>query len=167
MIIVERLMLEFYESEVKVEVAGVITVGFCGVVFLVVLIILLKSRTGFKEIDEKYGKPYMAKLVKMIGGHPELKEGSMAISFHPNDALSFNRKVFLFSQINSIKMISKLPKEDRTGIRTAVNSGVEEQYLCIAVTDEYGEHEVVFTATDLKEVSNLLIQKWNKYNLLI
>ena len=144
-----------------------ITVSFCGVVFLVVLIILLKLRTGFKEIDKKYGKPYMAKLVKMIGGHPELKQGSMAISFHPKDAISFNRKVFLFSQINSIKMISKLPKEYKNGMRMAVNSGVEEQYLYIAVTDEYGEHEVVFTATDLKEVSNLLIQKWNKYNLLI
>ncbi len=49
-----------------------------------------------------------------------------------------------------------------------MNSEVEEQYLCIAVMDEYGEHEVVFTAkSDFKELANQLIQKWNKYNLLI
>lgn len=145
-----------------------ITVSFCGVLFLVVLIILLKLRTGFKEIDEKYGKPYKAKLVKMIGGHPELKRGSMAISFHPKDAIAFNRKVVLFSQISSIKIVSNLPKEFKNGIKTTVNSGIEEQYLCIAVTDEYGKHEVIFTAkSDFKEVANQLIQKWNKYNLLI
>lgn len=149
-------------------VAGVITVSFCGVLFLVVLIILLKSRTGFKEIDNKYGKPYMAKLVKMIGGHPDLKRGSMAISLHPKDAIAFNHKVFLFSQISSIKIISQLPKKFKNGIQTAVNSGEEKQYLCITVTDEYGEHEVVFTAkSDFRELANQLIRKWNKYNLLI
>ena len=146
---------------------GVITISFCGVLFLFVLIILLKSRTGYNEIDEKYGKPYKAKLVKMIGGHPELKRGSMAISLHPKDAIAFNHKVFLLSQISSIKIISQLPEKFKNGRQVAVNSGVEEQYLYIAVTDEYGEHEVVFTATDLKELSNQLIQKWNKYYLLI
>lgn len=151
----------------KVEVAGVITVSFCGVLFLVLLIILLKSSTGFNEIDEKYGKPYMAKLVKMIGGHPDLKRGSMAISLHPKDAIAFNRKIFLFSQISSITIISQLPLKLIKGRKTAVNSEVEEQYLCIEVKDEYGEYEVVFTAkSDFKEVANQLIQKWNKYNLL-
>jgi hypothetical protein len=149
-------------------VAGVITVSFCGVLLLVLLIIFMKVRTGFHEIDEKYGKPYKAKLVKIIGGHPELKRGSMAISFHPNDAIAFNRKVFLFSQISSIKIISKLPKKFKNCSKTAVNSGVEEKYLCISVTDEYGEHEVVFTTeSDFEEIANKLIQKWNKYNLLI
>lgn len=147
--------------------AGVITVSFCGVLFLVLLIILLKSSTGFNEIDEKYGKPYMAKLVKMIGGHPDLKRGSMAISLHPKDAIAFNRKIFLFSQISSITIISQLPLKLIKGRKTAVNSEVEEQYLCIEVKDEYGEYEVVFTAkSDFKEVANQLIQKWNKYNLL-
>ena len=145
---------------------GVVTVSFCGVLFLVVLIILLKSRTRFNEIDEKYGKPYKAKLVKMIGGHPELKQGSMAISLHPKDAIAFNRKVFQFSQISSINIISRLPQEYKNGLKTAVNSGGEEQYLRILVTDEYGEHEVVFTAkTEFKEIANQLIQKWNMYNL--
>lgn len=144
-----------------------ITVGFCGVVFLVLLIILLKSCTGFSKIDEKYGKPNKAKIIKMIGGHPELKRGSMAISFHPNDAIAFNHKVFQFSQISSIKIISKLPEKLNDGVKIVVNSEVEEQYLCLAVTDESGEHEVVFTAkSDFKEVANQLIQKWNKYNLL-
>lgn len=145
-----------------------ITVGFCGAVFLVLLIILLKSCTGFNEIDEKYGKPYKAKLVKMIGDHPELERGSMAISFHPKGAIAFNRKVFLFSQISSIKIISQLPMKFKNDTKTAVSSGVEEQYLCIAVTDEYGEHEVFFTTkSGFEEVANKLIQKWNKYNLLI
>lgn len=148
--------------------AGVITVSFCGVVFLVLLIILLKLRTRFNKIDKKYGKPYKAKLVKMIGGHPELKRGSMAISFHPKDAIAFNRKIFLFSQISSIKIISRLPNKFKNGSKTAVKSGVEEKYLCITVTDEYGEHEVVFTAqSDFEEIANELRQKWNKYNLLI
>ena len=143
-----------------------IAVSFCGVVLLVLLIIILRSRTGFNEIDEKYGKPYKAKIVKMIGGHPELKRGSMAISFHPKNAIAFNRKVFLFSQISSIKMVSKLPKEFVNGIKTVVNSEGKESYLCITVTDEYGEHEVFFTAkSEFKEVANQLMQKWNKYNL--
>ncbi|MDR3587836.1 MAG: hypothetical protein P4L59_21380 [Desulfosporosinus sp.] len=147
---------------------SLITVSFCGVLLLVLLMMLLKLRTSYHEIDEKYGKPYKAKLVKMSGGHPELERGSMAISFHPKDAIAFNRKVFLFSQISSIKIISKSPIESKNSIKAAVNSGVEEQYLCIAVTDEYGEHEVVFTTkSEFKEVANLLIQKWNKYNLLI
>jgi hypothetical protein len=148
-------------------VAGVITVSFCGVLLLVLLIMLMKIRMGFNEIDKKYGKPYMAKLVIMIGGHPDLKRGSMAISLHAKDAIAFNRKVFLFSQISSIKIISQLPIELNNGGKAAVNSEVEKQYLCIAVTDEYGEHEVIFTVkSDFKEVANQLIQKWNKYNLL-
>jgi len=149
-------------------VASVITVSFFGFLLLVLLIILLKSSMRFSEIDEKYGKPYKAKLVKMIGGHPELIRGSMAISFHPKDAIAFNRKVFLFSQISSIKIISQLPKKLKNGTKTAVSSGVEEKYLCISVTDEYGVHEVVFTTdSDFVGIANELKQKWNKYNLLI
>lgn len=145
---------------------SLITFSFCGVLLLVLLIILIRSRAGYKEIDRKYGKPYKAKLVKMIGDHPELKRGSMSISFHPKDAIAFNRKVILFSQISSIKIISKLPKEYLNVIQTTVNSGVEE-YLCIEVTDEYGKHEVIFTAnSNFKELANQLIQKWNKYNLV-
>lgn len=150
---------------------GVITASFCGVLLfmlLMQLIILMKVRTRFNEIDEKYGKPYKAKLVKMIGGHPELKRGSMAISFHPKDAIAFNRKIFLFSQISSIKIISRLPNKFKNGSKAAVKSGVEEKYLCIIVTDEYGEHEVVFTTqSDFEEIASELKQKWNKYNLLI
>ncbi|WP_407312198.1 hypothetical protein [Desulfosporosinus sp. SB140] len=146
---------------------GVITVGFCGVALLILLIIILKSYTRFNEIDKKYGKPYMAKLVKMIGGHPKLKRGSMAISFHPKGAIAFNRKVFLFSQIGLIKVIHKLPQELTNGKKTTVDFGVEEQYLCIVVTDESGEHEVVFTTgSGFQEVANELIQKWNLYNLI-
>lgn len=147
---------------------GVITASFCGVLLFMLLIILMKVRTRFNEIDEKYGKPYKAKLVKIIGGHPELKRGSMAISFHPKDAIAFNRKVFLFSQISSIKIISRLPNKFKNGSKAAVKSEVEEKYLCITVTDEYGEHEVVFTTqSDFEEIANELRQKWNKYNLLI
>ncbi|HWQ43345.1 MAG TPA: hypothetical protein VN456_15100 [Desulfosporosinus sp.] len=144
----------------------VITISFCGVLFFVLLTFVLKLYAGYKEIDEKYGKPYMAKLVKMIGGHPALKSGSMAISLHPKDAIAFNRKAFLFSQISSIKIISQLPINLKKARKTTANSGVEEQYLCIAVTDEYGEHEIVFTVkSDFKEVANQLMQKWTKYNL--
>lgn len=147
--------------------SGVIYVSFCGALLLALLIILMKVRLGFNKIDEKYGRPYKANLVKMIGGHPELKRGSMAISFHPKNAIAFNRKVFLFSQINSIKIMSQLPDKFNNGRKKAVDSEVEEQYLCFEVKDEYGEHEVIFTAkSDFKEVANQLIQKWNKYNLL-
>ena len=145
---------------------SVITLSFCCLLLFGLLIILLKSSKGFNEIDEKYGKPYTAKLVKIIGGHPELKRGSKAMSFHPKDAIAFNRKVIQFSQINSIKVIYKLPEELTNGKKKAVNSGVEEQYLCIAVSDESGEHEVVFTTkSGFEELANKLIQKWNKYNL--
>ncbi|ODA39733.1 hypothetical protein DSBG_3516 [Desulfosporosinus sp. BG] len=145
-----------------------ITLSFCGILLLVVLIILLKSRSGFKEIDEMYGKPYMAKLVIMIGGHPELTRGSMAMSLHPMDAIAFNRKVFLFSQIDSIKITSNLPERYNEDIKNAVNPEVEQQYLCVVITDEYGKHEIIFTPkSDFKEVANQLIQKWNKYNLLV
>ena len=147
--------------------AGVIIVSLCGVLLLVLLIIFMKVRPGFSEIDDKYGKPYKAKLVKMIGGHPDLKRGSMAISFHPKDAIAFNRKVFSFSQIRSIKVISKLPDKFKNSSQTAANSGGEDKYLYIAVTDESGEHEVIFTTkSGFEEVANQLIQKWNKYNLL-
>lgn len=145
----------------------VTTISFCGVLFLIILIILKKVRAGFSEIDEKFGKPYFAKLVKIVGGHPDLKRGSMAISLHPKDAIAFNRKVFLFSQISSIKIISQLPIKLNNSRKTTVDSEIEEQYLCIEVKDEYGKHEVVFTTkSDFKEVANQLIQKWNKYNLL-
>lgn len=145
--------------------AGVITLSICSVLLLVLLIIHMKVRSRFNEIDKKYGKPYMARLVKMIGGHPELKKGPMAISFHPKDAIAFNRKVFLFSQISSIKIISELPDKFKNASKKAVNSGIEEKYLCIVVTDEFGEYEVIFTVkSDFQEFANLLIQKWNKYN---
>jgi hypothetical protein len=149
-------------------VAGVITVSFCSILLLVILIILMKVRPGFSEIDDKYGKPYKAKLVKMIGGHPDLKRESMAISFHPKDAIAFNRKVIQFSQIRSIKIISKLPDKFKNSSKTAVNFGEEKKYLCIAVTDEFGEHEVIFTTkSGFEEIANQLIQKWNKYNLSV
>ncbi|MCO1604095.1 hypothetical protein [Desulfosporosinus nitroreducens] len=145
--------------------AGVATISFCGVLLLI-LIILKKVRARFGEVDEKFGKPYFSKIVKIIGGHPDLKRGSMAISLHPKDAIAFNRKVFLFSQISSIKIISQLPIKLNNGRKTAV-AEVDEQYLCIEVKDEHGEHEVVFTTkSDFIEVANKLIQKWNKYNLL-
>jgi hypothetical protein len=148
-------------------VASVIIVSLCGALLLVLIIIFIKVHPEFNEIDDKYGKPYKAKLVKMIGGHPDLKRGSMAISFHPKDAIAFNRKVFPFSQIRSIKVISKLPDKFINSSQTAVNSGGEDRYLYIAVTDESGEHEVVFTTkSGFEEVANQLIQKWNKYNLL-
>ena len=157
----------FYESEVKVAVADVTIISFCGVLLLIILFIVMKVRARFSEIDEKFGKPYFAKLVKIIGSHPDLKRGSMAISLHPKDAIAFNRKVFLFSQIRSIKIISQLPIKLNKGIKTAVNSEVEEKYLCIEVKDEYGDHEVVFTTkSDFKELANQLMQQWNKYNLL-
>jgi len=157
-----------HESEVRAAVTGVITVSFCGLLFFGLLINLLKSRTGFKEIDKTYGKPYMAKLVKIHSDHPALKRGSMAISLHPKGAIAFNRKVFLFTQISSIKIIPHLPEKFKNGQKMAVNSGVEEQYLCIAVSDEYGEHEVVFTTkSDFRELATQLIQKWTKYNLLV
>lgn len=144
----------------------VITVSFCCLLFFGLLIILLKLRAGYNVIDEKFGKPYKVKLVKMIGGHPELKRGSMAISFHPKNAIAFNHKAFQFSQMNSIRVINKLPEELTNGKKTAVNSEVEEHYLCIAVTDESGEHEVVFTTeSDFEELSNKLVRQWTKYNL--
>ena len=156
-----------YESEVNIEVTGVITVSYCGVFLLLLLIIFVKSRTRYYEIDEKYGKPYMAKLVKMIGGHPKIKSGSMAISLHPKNAIAFNCKVFHFSQITSIKIISQLPTKLNDGRKTAVNSEAVEQFLCIAIKDEYGEHEVIFTAkANFIEIANKLIRKWNMYNLL-
>lgn len=136
---------------------------FCLVFLGLLIIIFRKSRTGYNEIDEKYGKPYQAKLVKMVGGHPELKQGSMAVSLHPKDAIAFNRKVFLFSQINSIKIITQLPERYR---KSTGNSRVEEQYLCLAIADEYGLNEVIFTTkSDFYETANQLIQKWKKYNL--
>lgn len=142
--------------------------SICCVLFLVLLIILLKLRTRYYEIDGKYGKPYEANLVKMIGGHPDLKPGAMAISLHPKDAIAFNRKVFQFSQISSMKIVSQLPRELQKGRKTGVDSGVKEQYLCIVVVDEYGAHEVVFTTkSGFEEMANKFIQKWNKYNLLM
>ena len=146
---------------------GVIAIILGGGVFLLLLIIFLNSRTRFKKIDEMYGKPYKAKLVQIIGGHPELKRGTTAMSFHPKNAIAFNRKVFLFSQISSIRIITNLPKEYKKGIKTVENFEMDEQYLCLSVTDEYGEHEVIFTAkSDFKEFANQLMQIWNKYNLL-
>ncbi|MDR3543091.1 MAG: hypothetical protein P4L69_19320 [Desulfosporosinus sp.] len=143
-----------------------ITVIFSSVVLLILLTIILKLRTGFNEIDKKYGKPYQAKLVNIISDHPDLKRGSMAISLHPKNAIAFNRKVFLFSQISSIKIISELPGKLENSMETAVNSGKEERYLSIAVVDKYGEHEIIFSAkSNFKEVANLLIQKWHMYNI--
>jgi hypothetical protein len=148
---------------------GVFTVGFCGVVLLGLLIIFLKIfRAEYNEIDKKYGKPYQAKLVKMIGGYPGLKRGSMVISLHPKDAIAFNRKVFLLSQISSIKIISKLPEIYKNNRKATGSSGAEDQYLCLEVNDEAGKHEVVFAAkSNFKEIANPLLQKWTKYNLRI
>lgn len=148
---------------------GVLAVSFCGVVLWGLLIIFLKIfRRAYNEIDEKYGKPYQAKLVKMIGGHPGLKRGSMVISLHPKDAIAFNRKVFLLSQISSIKIISELPEVYKNNSQAAVSSGSEDQYLRLEVTDEYGQHEVIFTTkSDFKKIANPLLQKWNRYNLQV
>lgn len=143
-----------------------IMVSVCGVLLLALLSIVLKSRAGFKEIDAKYGKPYKAKLVRMIGGHPELKQGSVAMAFHPKDAISFNRLVFPFDQISSIKTLSRIPDEYNDRQKTTVNHE-EKEYLCISVTDESGDHEIVFAAkSGFKELSDQLIKKWNMYNLL-
>jgi len=147
-------------------VAGLIIISLCGLMCVILLIILLNSRTRFNEIDEKYGKPYKAKLVKMIGGHPDLKPGTMAISFHSKDAIAFNRKVFLFFQINSIMVIHKLPEKLANSRTIAVDSGGSEHYILLAVTDESGEHEVVFTTgSEFEELSHKLVRQWNKYNL--
>lgn len=144
--------------------SGVIAIGLSGFLLIGLLILLLNTRSRYNEIDKEYGKPYLVKLVKLIGTHPELKQGSMAISLHPKNVIAFNRKAFLFSQISSIRIISELPEKFESDRKSAANFREEEKYICITLTDEYGKNEVIFTTkSDFNEVAEILIQKWKKY----
>ncbi|WP_140417668.1 hypothetical protein [Desulfosporosinus sp. FKA] len=143
-----------------------IVIGLCFFLVVALAIVFIKSRNVYKEIDKKYGKPYAAKVIKMIGGHPELKQGTMALSFHPMDAIAFNRKVFHLSQIDSIKIISEVPKLPNIKRETDEKYALDEKFLCIVTKDGIDEHKIIFTASsDFEVIANTLMQKWKRYNL--
>lgn len=144
--------------------SGALTVGLFSIALIGIFIIVLIVRMRYTGIDAEYGKPYAAKMVKMIGGHPVFKRGFVALSIHPKHAIAFNRNVIRFSQIHSIRRIDDLPHEFEKEVKKTNKE--QCQYLCLEVTDDYGRHNVIFTAPkDFEDIANLLIRQWQKYQL--
>lgn len=145
---------------------GLIIFGFCLLLLLGTLILILNTRIKYKELDKKYGKPYLVKLIHMIGNHPELRQGTMTIALYPKEVIAFNRKVFPLSEIKSIRIISELPENLKNSSMELVEFNEEEHYICIDFRDKHGEHEVIFNLkSNFNEVADLLIKKWKKYLL--
>jgi hypothetical protein len=157
----------FWKKVRRFTLISLILIIIGSFLFIGILIVLRKSLRGYTEIDKKYGKPNDAKLIKMIGGHPQLKHGSTAITFHSGDAIAFNRKVFPLSQINDIKIVAELPRKLNHHREYHTSSSETEKFIGLTVRDELGEHELYFSAdVDFETIANKLIQTWKKYNLL-
>lgn len=147
---------------------------FIGVVVGILLIFFIYFRAikdRYKVLDSLYGKPYKAKIVKMIGGHPQLRCGTMALSFY-REAIAFNRKAFTLSQLKRVEVISQLeeylkivPEEEPVLklMQSEKEKTMDSQYLLLTLEDDHGENKVLLTAQkDFQEIANELYALWYK-----
>lgn len=124
-----------------------------GVIFLTLFLMVTASNHKFNEINRAYGKPYKAKIIKIIGGHPELKGGTSSLAFHPASAISFNKKVFTLAQIKSVQVSDNLESQ--------------RKFVLLTVVDEHGENQIIFTAEKgFDEISSELYRIWNRFNFV-
>ena len=145
-----------------------------GVIFLILFLMVIISSQKFKEINRTYGKPYKAKIIQIIGGHPELKGGTASLAFHPRSAISFNKKVFTLAQIKSVKVSNHLQSGENAGTKSTMleaypdhGENQQRKYVFLTVVDEHGESQIIFTVEQgFDELSSELFRIWNLLNFV-
>lgn len=121
-----------------------------GTILLVGILIIIRYSRKYRKIDYQYGKPYKARLVKLTGTHPQLRSGICSLAFHPNGAISFNQRVFTYSEIKSIEIVERVEKG-------------EHGRIILMVQDEYGENQLFLTSkTEFVDIANELQRAWLK-----
>lgn len=120
------------------------------IILLSCSLILVRYYRRYNEIDYLYGKPYKARLVKLVGTHPELKSGIYSLSFHPNGAISFNQRVIKYSEIQSIEIADQGEKGEHN-----------RKHLILLIRDDYGENQLYLTSkTEFVDIANELQRAW-------
>ncbi len=123
-----------------------------GVVFLSSILILLKYSKSYRELDHQYGKPYKARLVKLVGTHPEFTSGIYTIAFHPNGAISLNHKIIKYSEIKELEIVERMEKSENC-----------RHYLVLSLQDDYGENQLFLTSKmEFVAIANELKRSWIK-----
>lgn len=121
-----------------------------GIIILSCILILAKYAKRYRKIDQQYGKPYKARLVKLVGAHPELRSGIYSIAFHPDGAISLNHKVIMYSEIKALEIIERTEKDEHS-----------RNYLVLLVQDDHGENKLYLTSkTEFVEITNELQRGW-------
>lgn len=121
-----------------------------GLVLLSCIFALIKFSKSYRKLDHQYGKPYKARLVKLVGTHPEIRSGIYTIAFHPNGAISLNHKVIKYSEIKELEIVERMEKNEDS-----------RHYLVLLVQDEYGENQLFLTSkTEFVDIANELQRSW-------
>ncbi len=121
-----------------------------GAVFLSWIIIWKKYSKNYRMLDHRYGKPYKARLVKLVGTHPEFRSGIYTIAFHPNGAISLNHKVIRYSEIKELEIVERMEKNEDS-----------RHYLVLLVQDAHGENQLCLTSkTKFIDIANEIQRSW-------
>ncbi|MHB8124443.1 MAG: hypothetical protein ACYDEJ_02160 [Desulfitobacteriaceae bacterium] len=121
-----------------------------GTIILCCIIIIAKYSREYRKIDNHYGKPYKARLVKLVGTHPEIRSGIYSMAIHPNEAISLNQRVIMYSQIKSLEIVERVEKGEHN-----------RHYLDLLLQDDYGENQLCLTSkTEFVDIANELQRAW-------
>ena len=121
-----------------------------GIIVVSCILILAIYTRKYRNIDQQYGKPYKAWLVKLVGTHPELRSGIYSIAFHPDGAISLNHKVIMYSEIKALEIIERTEKDEHS-----------RKYLVLLVQDDHGENQLYLTSkTEFVVIANELRRGW-------
>jgi hypothetical protein len=123
-----------------------------GTILLVCILILVRYSRKYRKIDNQYGKPYKARLVKLTGTHPEIRSGICSLAFHLNGAISLNQRVITYSEIKSLEIV----EQEKEGEHS-------RNCLVLTVQDDYGENQLFLTSkTEFVDIANELQRAWLK-----
>ena len=123
-----------------------------GTVILSCILVWAKYSGSYRKIDHLYGKPYKARLVKLVGTHPELGSGIYTIAFHPNGAISLNQRVIRYSEIKELEIVERVEKNEQS-----------RYYLVLLVQDDHGENQLFLTSkTEFVDIANELQRSWTR-----
>jgi hypothetical protein len=129
-----------------------IVLSLLGIMLFVCILILTIYAKEYNQIDQQYGKPYKARLVKLTGTHPQLRSGIYSLAFHPKGVISINQKVIAYSEIQSLEIVEQVEKGEHNW-----------NYLVLSVKDEYGENQLFISSkTEFIEIANELQRAWLK-----
>lgn len=156
-----------------------VTLCVAGMTFVFLIAVLIgRVHLKYREINRIYGKPYKSAIITIFSRHPDIKSGTTSIAFHPNQAVSFDKKVFSLAQIQLVQVIdgqnfkaypdfiANEKAKRKQGRQDEQVARDDSRFLVITVKDEHGINKIAFTANKgFDGIATELSRVWTKFNL--